>query len=130
MNNWLTYFERSGETDSPSYEETIEYFKRFETETNMARLISLGESSQGRDIKCLVVAKGNHFTPKKARRSGKAVMLIQNGIHPGEIEGKDASMLLLREILITKEKKHLLDNLVLLIIPVLNVDGHERLSSV
>jgi hypothetical protein len=94
----------------------------------MARLISLGESSQGRDIKCLVVAKGNHFTPQKARRSGKAVILIQNGIHPGEIEGKDASMLLLREILITKEKKHLLDNLVLLIIPVLNVDGHERLS--
>lgn len=55
-------------------------------------------------------------------------MLIQNGIHPGEIEGKDACMLLLREILITKEKEHLLDNIILLIIPVLNVDGHERLS--
>ncbi|HEX9250762.1 MAG TPA: M14 family metallopeptidase, partial [Ignavibacteriaceae bacterium] len=43
-------------------------------------------------------------------------------------EGKDACMLLLREILITKEKQHLLDNTILLIIPVLNVDGHERIS--
>ncbi len=82
----------------------------------------------GRDINCLIVSKANHFTPQKAKRSGKAIILIQNGIHPGEIEGKDASMLLLREILITKEKKHLLDNLVLIFIPILNVDGHERLS--
>ncbi len=128
MNEWLTHFERSGETGSPSYEETTEYFKKFETKTNMARLISIGESSQGRELTCLIAAKGNHFTPRKARRSGKAIVLIQNGIHPGEIEGKDASMLLLREILITKEKKHLLENLVLLFIPILNVDGHQRLS--
>ena len=114
--------------ESPPYKETMEFFSRFEEKSNMARLFSMGESSQGRDIKCLVAAKGNDFTPAKARRSGKAIILIQNGFHPGEIEGKDASMLLLREILISKEKKDLLDNLVLLVIPVLNVDGHERLS--
>lgn len=128
MNDWITHFEHSGEKESPSYDDTIAFFRRFEEKTKMAKLISLGVSSQGREIKCLVAAKGNHFTPQKARRSGKAIVLIQNGIHPGEIEGKDASMLLLREILITKEKKDLLDNLVLLVIPVLNVDGHERLS--
>jgi len=128
MNDWITYFEQSGETESPSYKDTMAFFSRLEEKTKMAKLISLGTSSQGRDIKCLVAAKGNHFTPQKAKRSGKAIVLIQNGIHPGEIEGKDASMLLLREILITKEKKDLLDNLVLLVIPILNVDGHERLS--
>ncbi len=128
MNDWITHFEQSGETESPSYKETMEFFSRLEEKTRMVKLITIGVSPQERDIKCLVVANGNHFTPKKARRSGKAIVLIQNGIHPGEIEGKDASMLLLREILITKEKKDLLDNLVLLIIPILNVDGHERLS--
>ena len=128
MNDWITHFEQSGEMESPSYDDTIAYFRRFEEKTKMAKLISMGVSSQGREIKCLVVARGNHFTPQRAKRSGKAIVLIQNGIHPGEIEGKDASMLLLREILITKEKKDLLDNLVLLIIPILNVDGHERLS--
>ncbi len=128
MNDWITHFEQSGELESPSYRDTMEFFRRFEEKTKMAKLVTIGVSSRGRDIKCLVVAKGNHFTPKKAKRSGKAIVLIQNGIHSGEIEGKDASMLLLREILITKEKKDLLDNLVLLIIPILNVDGHERLS--
>ncbi len=128
MNEWITHFEQSGETESPGYKETMEYFKNFALKTNMARFISLGCSSQGREINCLIVSKGNHFTPQRAKRSGKAIILIQNGIHPGEIEGKDASMLLLREILITKEKKHLLDNLILLVIPILNVDGHERLS--
>ena len=128
MNDWITHFEQSGEMESPSYDDTIAYFRRFEEKTKMAKLITMGVSSQGREIKCLVVARGNHFTPQRAKRSGKAIVLIQNGIHPGEIEGKDASMLLLREILITKEKKDLLDNLVLLIIPILNVDGHERLS--
>jgi hypothetical protein len=54
------------------------------------------------------------------------VVLIQNVIHGGEMEGKDAWMLLLREILITKELEHLLDHLVLVMIPVFNVDGHER----
>ncbi len=128
MNDWVTHFEQSGEMESPSYNDTIAYFRRFEEKTKMAKLITMGVSSQGREIKCLVVARENHFTPQKAKRSGKAIVLIQNGIHPGEIEGKDASMLLLREILVTKEKKDLLDNLVLLFIPILNVDGHERLS--
>ena len=128
MDEWLTHFERSGETESSSYTDTMEYFRKFAAKSKMARFISIGKSSQGRDINCLIVAKGNLFTPRKARKSGKAVILIQNGIHPGEIEGKDASMLLLREILISKEKINLLENLVLLFIPILNVDGHERLS--
>jgi len=76
----------------------------------------------------MVVSKGRGLYPKEARRSGKAVVLIQNGIHAGEIEGKDSGMLLLREILVTGEKKHLLDHLVLLIIPIFNVDGHELVS--
>jgi hypothetical protein len=91
-------------------------------------MFTIGVSPQGREIKCLVVAGNEVFTPERAKKSGKAVVLIQNGIHSGEIEGKDACMLLLRDMLVTKEKFYLLKNLVLLIIPVFNVDGHERLS--
>ncbi len=125
---WLTHFEKSGGVSSPSYDETIKYFEKFARKTKQAQIKSLGYSAKGRDIKYLVISNDSDFTPKRARRDGKVVVLIQNGIHSGEIEGKDATMLLLREILITKEKKDLLDNLVLLIIPVLNVDGHERIS--
>ena len=126
--HWRTQFEKSNYLESPNYSDTIKYFKKFEAETPNAKLLTIGTSPQKREIKLLVVSKGNEFTPEEAAKSSKAVVLIQNGIHPGEIEGKDACMLLLREILITKEKEDLLDNIILLIIPVFNVDGHERLS--
>ncbi len=108
---------------------SIRYFQKFVDSTSYARMLTMGISPQGREIKYLVVTKGKEFTPAKAVKSKKAIILIQNGIHPGEIAGKDASMIFLREILITKEKEELLDNLILLIIPIFNVDGHERLSS-
>lgn len=127
-NDWLTLFEKSNQQKSPSYQETISYFKKFVDKTPYAKMFTIGTSPQGREIKCLVAAGNEEFTPEQAKKSGKAIILIQNGIHAGEIEGKDACMLLLREMLITKEKFNLLKNIVLLIIPVFNVDGHERLS--
>ena len=125
---WLTLFEISNQQKSPSYKETIAYFKKFVDQTPYANMFTFGTSPQGREIKCLVIAGNGEFTPEKAKKSGKVIVLIQNGIHSGEIEGKDACMLLLREMLVTKEKFSLLKNVILLIIPVFNVDGHERLS--
>lgn len=125
---WLTPFENSGMLESPDYENTIKYFEQFEKTTPFLKIKNIGLTPEGREIKVIIVAKDQVFSPLEAKKTGKAIILIQNGIHPGEIEGKDACMILLREILITKEKEHLLDNLILLIIPVLNIDGHERLS--
>jgi len=125
---WLTLFEKSNQQKSPSYQETISYFQKFVDKTPYAKMITIGISPQGRELKCLVVASNEEFSPEKAKKSGKAIILIQNGIHSGEIEGKDACMLLLREMLVTKEKFNLLKNVILLIIPVFNVDGHDRLS--
>lgn len=126
--NWLTHFELSDKLESPDYKKTIEYFEKFQHETPYVKINNFGLTPEGRELKVVVVSKDGAFKPIDAKKTGKAIVLIQNGIHPGEIEGKDASMLLLREILITKEKEHLLDNLIILIIPVLNIDGHERLS--
>lgn len=79
-------------------------------------------------MKCLVVSKDKVFTPDDIKKNNKPIVLIINGIHAGEIEGKDASKIMLREILITKEKEYLIDNVVLLIVPIFSVDGHERKS--
>lgn len=125
---WETEYERSGCISTASYHDSIEYFRMFDRSTPYARLTTLGITSQGREMKALVVAKDNAFSPKRARRANKAVVLIQNGIHPGEIEGKDAWMLLLRDMLVTQTELSLLDHLTLLIIPVVNPDGHERTS--
>lgn len=126
---WITHAERSNFQHSPRYLESIAYFKQFEKETPFAKMISMGHSPSGRSLECIVAAGKQEFNPAKAKASGKAVVLIQNGIHAGEIEGKDACMQLLRDILISRKYFWLLDNIVLLIIPILNVDGHERISA-
>lgn len=127
--NWVTSVELSNFQNSPRYAESIRYFKQFQLKTPYAKMFSIGTSLQNRSIECLVIAKNKEFTSLKAKKSRKVVVLIQNGIHAGEIEGKDACMLLLRDIIVTKEKFSLLDHLILLVIPILNVDGHERISS-
>jgi murein tripeptide amidase MpaA len=126
---WLTHFERSNGTDSPRYRESIQYFRQFEKYSPFASLTTIGRSPQGRSIECLIVSSTKDFSPDKARKSKKTLVFIQNGIHAGEIEGKDACMLLLREMLVDRTTEYLLDHLNLLIIPILNVDGHERVSA-
>ncbi|MBL8111269.1 MAG: M14 family metallopeptidase [Acidobacteria bacterium] len=128
--SWLTLFETSGGLDSPGYDETLEYFGRLATASSEARLLPIGKSPQGRPLCVFVAARDGDFTPQAARAHRKLVVLVSNGIHAGEIEGKDASMLFLRELLVSKQtdKAHLLDRLVLLVLPVFNVDGHELRS--
>ncbi len=127
-NEWQTYFERTNYLETPRYKETIEYFRKIEKNSPFAKLISFGKSPEGRELFVMIVSKEKHFTPQSAQKSSKVILMIQNGIHAGEIDGKDASMILLRDILISKEKFHYLDNVILMIIPVFNIDGHERFS--
>jgi hypothetical protein len=124
---WDTYFEKSGFKGTPSYSETVEYFRKFDAFPEV-KMQSIGVSPQGRDIYCLIVSRDKAFAPAEAKSLRKPVVMIISGIHAGEIEGKDASMLLLRDILVTKEKQHLIDSVVLLIVPVFSADGHERRS--
>ena len=125
---WITRFEKSGYLETETYDQTVAYFKKLADSSPYAKMLSFGISPQGRKLYCLIVSKDRAFDPVSAKRTGKPIILIDNGIHSGEIEGKDASMLLLREILITKEKANLIDNAILLVIPIFSVDAHERFS--
>ncbi len=126
--NWLTPFELSGGKSTATYSETIGYLKKLADHSPFAKLSVLGKSPQGRDIYCFMVSRDTLFTPAEAKKNGKAVVMIINGIHSGEIEGKDASLLLLRDLLVDNKNKHFLDDLVILMVPVFNIDGHERIS--
>lgn len=125
-NSWITKFELSDSLETPRYAETMDYFRRIDESSEYVKMFPFGVSPQGRDINCIVVSKDKAFTPAAAKKTGKPVVFIINGIHSGEIEGKDACMLLLREILITQEKQHYLDDVILVIVPIFSVDGHER----
>jgi len=125
---WITHFERSGFSSTPRYDKSMEYFQKLSDFSPLAEFKSFGISPQGRELKFLIVSKAKAFSPSEAKENHKPIVLIINGIHAGEIGGKDASMLLLRDILITKEKESLIDSATLLIVPIFNVDGHERMG--
>ena len=128
QDEWITYFERSGFTETPNYRESMEYYQKLADFSPLAEFKSFGVSPQGRELKFLIVSKEKAFKPTKAKEIHKPIILVINGIHAGEIGGKDASMLLLRDILITKEKESLIDSVTILIVPIFNVDGHERMG--
>ena len=75
----------------------------------------------------VVVSKDRAFTPEAARRLRKPIVMLQGGIHAGEIDGKDALLLLLRDLALGLHPA-VLDRITLLVVPIYNVDGHERVS--
>lgn len=126
--DWTTPAERTDYRTTPDYAETLQYLKRLDEASSWIKLSSFGKSGEGRDLPLIVAAKDDAFTPEKARKQGKAVVLLQACIHAGESDGKDAGMALLREIAIAKKHANLLDKIVLVFEPIYNADGHERRS--
>ncbi len=126
QHDWLTDYEKSECLRTPRYAETVEYCKRVASASPWARYVSFGKSSQGRDMPLVILSKDGAFSPEAAAKTKKAVVLIQSCIHAGEPDGKDASLMLMRDIAVTKSKAALLDHAIILIVPILNVDGHER----
>jgi murein tripeptide amidase MpaA len=125
---WITPAERSGLEDSPSYDETMVYLRRMVEASPSLKLVSLGKSAQGRDFWMVIASNRKLFTPDAIVNSHVPVVLAQAGIHSGEIDGKDAGLMLLRDMTVGGRKTKLIDHVVFLFIPVLNVDGHERRS--
>lgn len=124
--DWQTRAEKTGYRQTARYDETIAYSRKLDDASPLIRYQSFGKSGEGRDLPLLLVAEGDTFSPQAARKAGKAVLLIQACIHPGEPDGKDAGLALLRDIAVTKTRKGLLGKVVVLYMPIYNVDGHER----
>ena len=125
---WKTYAEQSEYRRTPRYHETVDFSKKLAANSGLIVYRSFGKSSEGRDLPLLIVSKEGAFTPEAARAKGKAVVFIQAAIHSGESDGKDAGLALLRDIAITKTRLDLLDDVVILFVPIYNVDGHELVS--
>ncbi len=125
---WETDYEKSGHVASPRYDATVAFAKRMAEKSKWIRYESYGESPQGRELPLLIVDKRGNFTPEKVRKTDNVVMLIQAGIHSGEIDGKDAGFMLIRDMVFRDRHTELLDNVTILFQPIFSVDGHERQS--
>ena len=122
-----TVSERSGFQATGRYDEVIALCDAFQAAyPKQIRCIDFGTTPEGRPMKALVASNSGAFTPELARQQGLPVTLIQGGIHAGEIDGKDAGFLALRQVLEGSAAKGALDKQVFIFVPVFNVDGHER----
>ena len=86
-----------------------------------------GQSPEARRLPLLILSAGGHFSPEAAEAAGLPVVLVINGIHAGEVEGKEASLMLVRHLL-DGGYGDLLDKLVLVVVPLFNPDGNDRIS--
>lgn len=127
--DWSTTYERSNYLDTGRYQEALDYCRRIDRASEWAKVVNLGKSPEGREMIALIISKEGAFTPSQSRKSSKPFVVINNGIHSGEIEGKDADLILAREICITKKEQALVDTVNLAIIPVFSVDAHERFGA-
>lgn len=125
---WITPAERSGLSATPGYEETMAWLARLVAAAPELEMVSIGTSLQGRDIQMIIASADQTFTPVAMQAAGKPLLIAHAGIHAGEIDGKDAGLMLLRDMTVAGKRKELLAGANFLFIPILNVDGHERIS--
>jgi Zinc carboxypeptidase len=116
-----TKFEQSGGKESPTYEEIINWWQKLDQQSGKVKMLTMGITDAGYPLHLIVVANNGDYNFDNIRKNNKRVILINNGIHPGEPDGIDASMLLARDIVINKIR--IPDNIVLAIIPVYNIGG-------
>ena len=89
---------------------------------------SFGQSEEGRDLPLLVISEPKVTSPDAARRLGRPVVFVQANVHAGEVEGKEAVLMLARR-LVDGNLKSLTKQLVILIAPIYNADGNEKVSA-
>ncbi|RZK63114.1 MAG: hypothetical protein EOO59_00635 [Hymenobacter sp.] len=120
-----TPFERDpAHNTTATYAECIAFYKELAAAYPAAvQLREAGPTDSGQPLHEVVLSADGTFAPAASRALGRPVVLVQNGIHPGEPEGIDASMLLARDLLRNKQLRPLLQKVTLVIIPAYNIDG-------
>jgi hypothetical protein len=115
-----TPYELGDKNQTATYDEAIAFYKKLVKTAPQAKLFSYGSTDFGKPLHLLVLSKYKVFDPAEIRKSNKRILLINNGIHPGEPEGIDASMMLARDLL---KGNRLPEDVVICIIPIYNIDG-------
>jgi hypothetical protein len=141
--NITTRFEQSNGTQTPTYFEIIDWWKKLDEKSGKVKMLTMGMTDAGYPLHLVVVSGNGDYNFENIRRNNKRIILINNGIHPGEPDGIDASMLLARDIAgslnngkpstprrgelsspgIKENGVGLPDNVVLAIIPIYNIGG-------
>ena len=116
---WITPAEASGFETTPDYAATRAFIDRLAAGSSLLRIEPFGRTAEGRELYAVIASRGDGRERPR--------VLVQAGIHAGEIDGKDAGLMLLRDIT-QRGRASLIDNVDLVFVPIFNADGHERTS--
>ena len=126
--NWSealkTACEKENFTHTATWQDILDYFSMLTWKSENVHVFNAFVSGLGRTSPVLVLSNPRVNNPKEAKATGKPIIYLQGGIHPDEAEGKEALLMVIRDILFG-DKKYLLDNLIILVQPNFNVDGNE-----
>jgi hypothetical protein len=127
-NEWLTVAETSDFRATSSYDQTMVYLYRLEAAApEIIRVSDFGRSGQGRPLPLVIVSSEGVSPPAAAAATGKPILLIESCIHAGEVDGKDATLMVLRDIALGR-RPELAEDVVTLFAPIYDADGHEKMS--
>ncbi|MBN2416742.1 hypothetical protein JXO52_12920 [bacterium] len=123
----LTRAEASDYLETSLYKDVMDFISELQLLTPHVRVEMMGRSAEGRPIPLLIIGDPLPASPADLRLDGRLPVYFQANIHAGEVEGKEAVLMLIRDILLA-EKRPYLDNIVLLVAPLFNADGNEKLG--
>ncbi len=123
-----TRAESSNYEETSRYDDVLAFITELQQQTNLLRVESFGKTEEGRDLPLLIISNPPLVTARAAHASGKTVVFIQANIHAGEVEGKEAVLQLARR-LVTGNLKTVLNKVIVLIAPIYNADGNEKIST-
>ncbi|WP_188597811.1 M14 family zinc carboxypeptidase [Polaribacter pacificus] len=123
----ITVAEKSNYQKTSSYSDVMSFITALQKKSDLLQLEYMGTSKEGKKIPVAILANPSIKTPQEAIASGKPVLYIQGNIHAGEVEGKEVVLQLMRDILLG-DKKHLLDNQIILFAPIYNTDSNDKMK--
>ena len=116
-----TQYEKTNGRETATYDEVIRYYQQLAKRFPQIHIQTIGATDAGFPLHLVTYSPSRNFDFKSLHKQNKRVILINNGIHPGEPDGIDASMMLLRDL--AQGKIHLPENIILAVIPVYNIGG-------
>ena len=125
----VTRAETSNYAETSHYSDVVSYLRQLQAAGAPISVQEIGTSTAGKAMPLVIASYPPVSSPAEARRLGKPIVYIQANIHAGEVEGKEAAMIILRR-LSQDGPKGLLGKIVLLVTPIYNIDGNEQFGPV
>ena len=119
--------EKTDFVKTSNHADVMSFLNSIQALSDHVHVFPMGKSREGKEIPVAILANPKVRTPAEAKASGKHVVYVQGNIHGGEVEGKEALMMLMRDILLG-DRKYLLDNQILLFAPIYNTDSNDKME--